>query len=205
MESPEAVNILIYALIKEHEEMRELDKSEGIDVEDPSYAPMSYITECLKAFKQYRRSRIVMEFETKIPNNLSPMQMRQRMQTLDRERRYAHNDALGSVNGLNRSLKRYGLPKLYTGIELTDDDITAHSNHQVIGSYTDFFFDLLNKIENMSINTRDLRLENSKESDQAIDVLRTVARSIHKDDRDYGVKEPISSDRKPIRFEGFDR
>ena len=190
------VEILLDGFEKECSLIKEMDKEDGIDISDPSYVPDSLIVKCLSAFENYRKIRIEEAYFSKIPNNLSAEQKQQKLMDYDRQRRNHHNTALSAVNMLNRVMQKLNLPELYNGPIMTNEEIQEHTNFNKVNSYTDFFLDLINDVENISIE----RISNQ----MAKDVILPISKQLKSDTRGFGLKKPFLHDNEDIVFDDLD-
>ena len=191
------INDLMLAIEREAEETKKFDEEDGVDISAPGYKPESLIVTCLKHFENYRAVRTE-EAYTAISLKTSDMSLRRKAEILnglDHKRRYAHNLALSGVNILNRLMERYGLPKLYTGPTMDGKEIDDHTNLDARKAYTDFFFDVINSIEDVSIS----RI--AERSKLSADQLSEVKKDIDKTERDWGVKEGLKEDDGDIVFD----
>lgn len=191
------MNDLMLAIEREAEETKRFDEEEGVDISAPGYKPESLIVTCLKHFENYRAVRTE-EAYTAISLKTSDMSSRRKAEILnglDHKRRDAHNLALSGVNILNRLMERYGLQKLYTGPTMDGKEIDDHTNLDARKAYTDFFFDVINSVEDVSIS------QIAERSKLSADRLGEVKRDIDKTERDWGVKESLKEDDGDIVFD----
>lgn len=191
------MNDLMLAIEREEEEIKKFDEEDGVDISDPNYKPESLIVTCLKHFENYRAVRTE-EAYTAISlrtSDVSPRRKVEILNGLDHKRRRTHNLALSGVNILNRLLERYGFEKLYTGPTMDDKEINDHNNFDVIKAYTDFFFDVINSVEDVSIS------QIAERSQVSADKLGEVKRNINKTKRDWGVKESLKENEGDIVFD----
>lgn len=191
------MNDLMLAIEREAEETKKLDEKDGEDILAPSYKPESLIVTCLKHFESYRAVRTE-EAYTAISLSTADVSSRRKaeiLNELDHRRRSTHNLALSSVNILNRLMERYGVSKLYTGKTMDEKEIENHTNLDAREDYTNFFLDVINSIEDISIS------KITERSKLAADRINDVKRDIYKTERDWGVRESLKKDNGDIIFE----
>lgn len=197
MLSEKQMDDLLLAIEREAEENKKFDKEDGVDISAPDYKPDSLIVTCLKHFESYRAVRTE-EAYTSICLRTSDVSSRRKaeiLNELDHKRRGAHNLALSSVNILNRLMERYGLSKLYTGPTMDDAEINKHTDKFKLKAYTDFFFDVINSVEDVSIS------KIAERSELSANRLSEVKRDIYKTERTWRIKEGLKDDDGTIVFD----
>ena len=100
---------------------------------------------------------------------------------------------------MNFLAKKFNLPPIYQGRELTSEEIVKHANLGARKEYTDFFLDLINEIENLSIKSIE-----EKENSNVVQGIRTVKDEIYGNIRKWGVKDTLKEDDGDITFEDFE-
>lgn len=213
MERKDLTEMLYKAIQQEFKTEKEYDREDGVDVESPEYRPDSLILKAIEAFESYRKVRIEQAYFAKMSNNLSQQQKALRFAEYDENRRYAHNNALGCVNMLNRVVQMLGFPPVYTGRSMTDEEIENHTNLDARKECTDFFLNLIAQLEDMSI-TKLEQLEGDKSQEDkdksqeakqfAKENLSGASRAIRRTTIDYGLKYAFKEDDGDIVFEDDD-
>lgn len=193
------VSIILSYIQKEQEITRMYDKEDGIDVNAEDYVPEADITirriECLLAYRELRTKQA---YTAKIVRGNNTRTVRERLATLDRDRREKHNLALTSFKGLIEFAKKYNLEPIYTGNILSEEEIESHSSdtYDVRKEMTDSFLKLLKDLGNYS--TRQIIDKNVRKD------IEKVQNRIFKNQRDYGIKQELLEDKGDIKFEDFE-
>lgn len=107
--------------------------------------------------------------------------------TLDRRRRATHNRALAGFRSMVNNGRIYGLPSIYKGRVLEENEITGYDGLDIRAKMTDAMLELMNVIENSVI------IDIDKENDENNGIYQ-IAREIQKFNKEYSVKKSIEHD-----------
>lgn len=108
------------------------------------------------------------------------------IETLDKQRRDRHNEALTSFNNFLETGYKYGLDYIYIGPTLTDKEITGYLYSERRAYITDAMFKLLAVLE-------DAAIEKTAPS-YTTESLHSVQKDMNRFNRDYNIKQSLLSD-----------
>lgn len=208
MDSKYVIDILFKAIEKDYESL-ETSSEDSIDPKTGEYKPVSFVSGCIMDFEKYRLARIEETYTAKELRRMGLAGTRQsqmELSRLDKQRRYSHDSALASVNILNKLMKSYDLPQLYNGPTLTEEEFRKHSNPEKIKQYTDFFFELLVIVGDMSrAKLREKENQNDEITKFSAKELGAITKHIQGTTRGYGLTKPILHDNDRIEFDDDER
>ena len=188
-----SVDLIMQYMEKEKDENRMFDEADGIDIYAEDYKPEAdAIIRMIENMLKYRELRTEQAFVSKMNSGNNSREIREKLAELDKDRREKHNLALSSLKGLNEFAKRYGLEPIYTGRELTEEQIESHDSatYDTREEMTDAFLKLLIDIEKSAIE----EYGNSK-----VEMMK-LQKDIDKTKRQYGVKKELEHDDGNIEF-----
>lgn len=188
-----SVDLIMQYMEKEKNENRMFDEADGIDIYAEDYKPEAdAIIRMIENMLKYRELRTEQAFVSKMNSGNNSREIREKLAELDKDRREKHNLALSSLKGLNEFAKRYGLEPIYTGRELTEEQIESHDSatYDIREEMTDAFLKLLIDIEKSAIE----EYGNSK-----VEMMK-LQKDIDKTKRQYGVKKELEHDDGNIEF-----
>lgn len=118
-------------LQKEEQIIKKLAETNYAAVEGNKKVAFDFISGSLSSFPDYAQTVIGQETQMRMLNVMySGEEFRDRTQTLDQTRRNAHNNAIGSINALNRFCKNLGLEP-FADINTND----RHAVAEFVGDY----------------------------------------------------------------------
>ena len=160
----------------------------NLRTEQAYYAKLSYEYDYANFSEQSKEVRNAGDFDRSY--------WKSKLQSLDRDRRGKHNDALISFYGIQSIGRKFGLELLYNGQELSPKDIINYNHPELREQITNAMFEMLHSIEESVIDKEGQ--ENEKE------LLVKLKQDINKFNKDYNVKKSILKDDSNERDGGIE-
>lgn len=173
------------SLIKKHMEaspyilgdILNIMKYRNLRTEQAYYARLAYEYDHVDFTKQCKEVRNAREFARGYWKTKS--------EQLDRDRRETHNKALISYNSILNVGKENGLPQLFSGKTLTNEEIVRYERAERREEITDSMFEMLYTIEEAAIEQ-----ENSKVEED----IKNIKGEMRTFNKSYGVSKSILKD-----------
>lgn len=192
------VSIILEYIKKEQEINRYYDELEGIAPNENEEEDLLTINR-ISYMLAYRELRTKQAYTSKICRGNNSQEARERLATLDRDRREKHNLALTSFNGLIDFGIKNNLPPIYEGRRLTEKEIETHDpmKYDERREMTDAFLQILKDLGDYS--TRTIEDEDGKKK------IEKLQARIYKNQRDYGITQDLIEDDGDIGFKDFEK